>query len=628
MTMASSGAERPLDQVASQPGSTAKKWNREELQSCGAVGTISPRKLDLQGEIHPVFANWVKTGHDLRLELEQPLLLATKILEAAGIPWLSDFLIDDIFDPSYPGRGSCCSIRAALGLPEDTVPQTIVRHQRAPWVTPEMKAKWLDLTNQHMRNGLARSLTWEIDGEMFQEKGWVGYTCRHPRGGMPLNEVDRFETIERFDFECENQKFRRMSILLMAEYPRQLAELRSRGRQNSEEYLLTAFMTAVTILHEFGHVAYWKNTRSLTQQMAEPFYGADLEMELGDSFIASIFGGYVPFPIRDNARLRQAFSFEDGLCWRQALSWDYHRLRPKFRAHYSVSVDHIARLFTQASWTNAQDPTTHLIQPQALVRDGLALKTVGLHPHLSAAHQHATAAIANFHPCGDGYVWNRRPGAVFRIPQYDGYMCPDIALPVAAEDVIREPAPRLRPASGGDSGSGEKEEEEEEKKKKKKKKKKKQMTTPMKRASTLWQHQGLRGDGAVKERRQSLGQQTPSPRRFPLATPTRIPKPMTPGSSSPSPKRSSRRSDISRRDSERMAARPCSPEAMLVKTTPLPPPQPEEEDDIPRVQLGRGGMLSPDRVEISVDELKKRLSVLIGVSMTELEMLFEQPQYA
>jgi hypothetical protein len=58
------------------------------------------------------------------------------------------------------------------------------------------------------------------------------------------------------------------------------------------------------------------------------------------------------------------------------------------------------------------------------------------------------------------------------------------------------------------------------------------------------------------------------------------------------------------------------------------------EDDIPRVRLGGSGnninkdwQVSPDRGEISVDELKKRLSQLIGVSLTELEKLFEAPQY-
>lgn len=58
-----------------------------------------------------------------------------------------------------------------------------------------------------------------------------------------------------------------------------------------------------------------------------------MEMELGNSLVASCFGGWVPVPIEDITRP------ERGLAWRQALSWDHHRLRPKYRAHYSIPVD-------------------------------------------------------------------------------------------------------------------------------------------------------------------------------------------------------------------------------------------------------------------------------------------------
>jgi hypothetical protein len=84
---------------------------------------------------------------------------------------------------------------------------------------------------------------------------------------------------------------------------------------------------------------YWRDRRSLVRDMREPFYGADLEMELGDSFVASIFGGWIPVPVKNPAQLRYNFSLEDGLAWRQAISWDHHRMRPKHRVHYSIPVD-------------------------------------------------------------------------------------------------------------------------------------------------------------------------------------------------------------------------------------------------------------------------------------------------
>lgn len=48
-------------------------------------GTTERRTLDLCGEIHPVFANWTHVDDSaLHEELQQPLLLASKILEAVG----------------------------------------------------------------------------------------------------------------------------------------------------------------------------------------------------------------------------------------------------------------------------------------------------------------------------------------------------------------------------------------------------------------------------------------------------------------------------------------------------------------------------------------------------------------
>lgn len=101
-------------------------------------------------------------------------------------------------------------------------------------------------------------------------------------------------------------------------------------------------------------------------------------MELGDSFVSSIFGGWCPVPIimdTDNGieapgladgpsisrydttsrymipRHESSYSisssngssrlprFNAGLAWRQTLSWDRHRIRPKYRAHYSIPLD-------------------------------------------------------------------------------------------------------------------------------------------------------------------------------------------------------------------------------------------------------------------------------------------------
>ena len=82
---------------------------------------------------------------------------------------------------------------------------------------------------------------------------------------------------------------------------------------------------------------YWRDVRSLDERMTEPYFGGDLEMELGASFVASIFGGWVPCPV-DLERFNETGTFRQGIAWRQHLTWDHHRERPRYRAHYSVPV--------------------------------------------------------------------------------------------------------------------------------------------------------------------------------------------------------------------------------------------------------------------------------------------------
>ncbi|KAJ8128285.1 hypothetical protein O1611_g5350 [Lasiodiplodia mahajangana] len=440
--MASWAIKETFYRVATQPGSAAKKWDKNELVRCRATGTDITAEFHLEGRAHPVFADWIEAKPEFHKELEQPILLASKILEAAGLPWLSDFLIDDIFEEDYPGRE-----RSSFSIPmfaqrESIAPHSIVRHHRDPPVPRARQEKWMRSTREVLRNDFPKLVQWQVDEEIFHQNGWNGYTCRHPRGNLPLSEVDKYETIEEFDNLSLHEGSRNLTILIMAEYPARLAELRREGKVQSEEYLITAFMLTVTILHELGHAIYWRDRRSLTRDLREPFYGADLEMELGNSFIASIFGGWIPVPIRPLSKLRKDFSFADGVAWRQALNWDHHRMRPKYRAHYSIPVDYIASLFTEASWSTTPDGMIALIRPQSLAGNSIAMRTVGLHAALTQENKHATAAIADFHCDGHAWVWNRRPGAWFRISQYDGCVYPELELPTAGEGALWEPLSR------------------------------------------------------------------------------------------------------------------------------------------------------------------------------------------
>ena len=44
------------------------------------------------------------------------------------------------------------------------------------------------------------------------------------------------------------------------------------------------------IVLRLGHAMYWRDLRAVNRRMTEPYFGGDLEMELGDSFVASEIG--------------------------------------------------------------------------------------------------------------------------------------------------------------------------------------------------------------------------------------------------------------------------------------------------------------------------------------------------
>ncbi len=274
--MAFSAIKETFHRVATQPGSTAKEWDREELIRCRATGKLNcynylsvacdnterfltktcigtgiTTEPNLKGRVHPIFTDWIETKSELRAELEQPILLASKILEAVGLPWVSDFLIDDIFDENYPGREHGGSSIPIPAYEKNTTPRSIVRYHQACLATREKQNKWKGTARDTLRNDFPKLIQWQIDKDIFQQRGWNGYTCRHPRGDLPLSEIDKYETIEEFDSISPHKGSRNLTILVTAEYPARLAELRRQGKARGEEYLLTAFMATVTMLHEY-----------------------------------------------------------------------------------------------------------------------------------------------------------------------------------------------------------------------------------------------------------------------------------------------------------------------------------------------------------------------------------------
>ena len=210
-----------------------------------------------------MFTNWAPHADDptLRDELRQPLLLAGRLLEAAGLPWLSDLFVDD--DNPRTEDANPSGHRHHYGI--EPGPPAIARRHRAPWAGEELRRAWLDNTRRALGRGsqteneFTRSLEWQLDSSMFRERGWVGYTCRHRRDPIAamLEELDDPDVIAQSDDASRGQgrRYRDVTVLVMAEFPARLRELGAvadteTAGESGGEFLLTAFMAAITILHE------------------------------------------------------------------------------------------------------------------------------------------------------------------------------------------------------------------------------------------------------------------------------------------------------------------------------------------------------------------------------------------
>ncbi|KAK4178171.1 hypothetical protein QBC36DRAFT_377025 [Triangularia setosa] len=182
-----------------------------------------------------------------------------------------------------------------------------------------------------------------------------------------------------------------------------LYDLRVMGKKGGEEYCRTAFMVAVTMLHELGHVVYWQDFRAMNRRLSEPLYGGDLEMELGDSLIASIFGGWKPVLCNWTTEWHFNPAFNDGIAWYQCLNWNYHRKRPS-----------IAALFNNRSWQTQSSKA--LVRPPTLRT--VCVRHTGFDQWISDEGLHASAAIKDFEEEGKYCIWKRPSATFFRTPIY------------------------------------------------------------------------------------------------------------------------------------------------------------------------------------------------------------------
>lgn len=251
----------------------------------------------------------------------------------------------------------------------------------------------------------------------------------------------------------------------------------------------------------------------------------------------------------------------------------------------------VARLFSEECW--ADDPLRNLIQPQTLA---LARSDVGISAQVAVARessscQHATAAIPDFHFTGQGWKWNRLPGAKFRIPQYDGYLCPDMDLPIATDDVIVESMP-LAPL---------------------------QPSPIIKSANSSTRNSMMSFASSIT---------SPKLEMFPKPPRRSVIRRIQHNPNNNHNNNNSNTVGKEKKSEQEYTTTISSTEKkkiMMTTTTKAKAPTPSRFVKLSKVEPD---VLSPDRSEISLDELRNRLSRLLGVSFDELEEFFEASRCA
>ena len=307
------------------------------------------RRPDLEGEIHPIFQRerWPHISQERFDALRQSLILSTKLLNLA-VPYFTSFLPN----PKYHARPR--EHRIALNkIPTED----------------ELAKVRAELEN------MAPSIHFEEDPYMWpSSKGWLGIT--HTGLGRP---AEPFQPQDPHDWGTADTRDRRAGFSyrqLTVGLASQFTDVLMDPKVNSERRLCAAFMAAITLTHEIGHVVF---DRHFGHEIwwGEPWVGQDVERELGNSLIAWLFGGWLPNPINPGsgesgkAEMR---GFKSGLYWQKQFT--YPMTIPSYYTSYSIPMAHIQRIMSQEAWDRfdaVKNPTIlrqQLLAPRTPFRNG------------------------------------------------------------------------------------------------------------------------------------------------------------------------------------------------------------------------------------------------------------------
>jgi hypothetical protein len=205
---------------------------------------------------------------------------------------------------------------------------------------------------------LARFIRWQTNDQMYarlnteagdEPLNWMGIT-RLVDAERPWSATIPEEVVAADSVSMSNGlKYRPLIIGIMGEY----VDAIRNSPKSSEQRLRATFMAGVTMAHEAGHAIFHQDFRSYNPPtLSEPFIGHGCSMELGQSFITWIFGGFHP---NESSMEGHVFvEFTGPLAWFPCHTMDEER--PRYKTLYSISMRWIQQKLTQSWWDSLPSP--------------------------------------------------------------------------------------------------------------------------------------------------------------------------------------------------------------------------------------------------------------------------------
>lgn len=166
---------------------------------------------------------------------------------------------------------------------------------------------WDDYDNERQFEAkiarMVKYVFWVENSEMWSDlkRRYSGLTVvGHPYSGefrgQPVEEIARWDK----KFKEENSACRQLTVAI----PSQFIDAIMFHEEGTRAWTRAVFFAAYTMVHEIGHVVFWADFKGVNNEGLaggqEPLYNLDLESELGNSLMASIFGGWLIQPMSMN----------------------------------------------------------------------------------------------------------------------------------------------------------------------------------------------------------------------------------------------------------------------------------------------------------------------------------------